>query len=255
VSPLNIPRIRVVLIEDDPMVQEVNREFVNKVDGYEVVGVASNGVEGIERIALSSPDLVLMDIYMPLMDGLETLSQLRANFQSVDVIAITAARDASSIQRMMRGGVVDYIIKPFKFERVKQALEQYRAYRYQLKGKEAVSQEELDRLWRGNDAADSAGSGKSVQDVQYSSPYLHPNQIPKGLNAITLKQVVGMMRKCEGSLSAEEVAEGVGIARVTARRYLEYLEKAGELQLEVKYGGVGRPINRYSYKRDQNDHK
>jgi two-component system response regulator DctR len=47
------------------------------------------------------------------------------------------------------------------------------------------------------------------------------------------------------ALSAEEVAEGVGLARVTARRYLDFLEKSGRVILELQYGSVGRPVNRY----------
>jgi two-component system response regulator DctR len=72
--------------------------------------------------------------------------------------------------------------------------------------------------------------------------------LPKGLQAMTLRQIVLYMEEQTGSRSAEEVAEGTGLARVTARRYLEYLQKQGLLLLDVQYGGVGRPINRYQFK-------
>jgi two-component system response regulator DctR len=69
--------------------------------------------------------------------------------------------------------------------------------------------------------------------------------VPKGLNEITLKQVYLFLLKEGGALSAEEVAEGVGLARVTARRYLDFLEKSNRVVLELQYGSVGRPVNRY----------
>jgi two-component system response regulator DctR len=238
---LTPPKIKVVLIEDDPMVQEVNRQFVESVEGYVVVGTAGNGIEGLTLIEELAPDLVLMDIYMPLMDGLQTIKQIRAAHHAVDVIAITAAKDASSIRQMVRGGVVDYIIKPFKFDRVKQALEKYKSFRTQLKNDDAMSQTELDLLLRGRAAVD-------VEKAENGGSFGWEEHIPKGLNIVTCKQVVDFMSKCAVSLSAEEVSVGVGIARVTARRYLEFLEKSGKLQLEVRYGGVGRPINRYHYK-------
>ena len=69
--------------------------------------------------------------------------------------------------------------------------------------------------------------------------------LPKGLDEITLQKVFNYLKENRLYLSAEEVAEGVGLARVTARRYLEYLEINGEIYLETRYGSVGRPINKY----------
>ncbi|MFP3339069.1 FaeA/PapI family transcriptional regulator, partial [Micrococcus sp. SIMBA_131] len=72
------------------------------------------------------------------------------------------------------------------------------------------------------------------------------HQIPKGLNHQTMKQIILYIDKQAKPLSAEEAADGIGIARVTARRYLDYLQKSGKVQLDIQYGGVGRPLNRYS---------
>jgi two-component system response regulator DctR len=220
---------RVVVIEDDPMVQEVNRQFIESVPSFAVVGIAANGAEGIRLVNRLQPDLVIMDIYMPAIDGIKTLQQLRSDNQEVDVIVITAAKDKPTIQTMLRNGAMDYIIKPFKFERIQQALENYRSFRSQLEEKGTVSQADLDQLLF-RKGADSA--------------QLNDN-LPKGLNAVTLQQILQHLTEQKGSLSAEEVAEKVGIARVTARRYLEYLEKIGKVNRDVVYGGVGRPTNRY----------
>jgi two-component system, CitB family, response regulator DctR len=222
---------RVLLIEDDPMVQEVNRQFIGQVEGFTVIGVARNGLEGIQLIRELHPDLVIIDIYMPQQDGLETLKEIRSQGYEVDVIAITAASDIDTVRRVLQNGAFDYIMKPFKFERLKQALENYHAFRQTLAEKETLTQKELDTL---------------LQTAE-QQPLSH-DKLPKGLNEVTLQKIVHYLRKQANPVSAEEVAEGVGIARVTARRYLEYLEKKGEVTLDVQYGGIGRPVNRYMMK-------
>lgn len=219
---------KVVLIEDDPMVQEVNRQFVNNVSGFNVVGAAANGIDGEKLIESMKPDLVLVDVYMPNQDGLVTLKQIRSKGYKVDVIAITAASDMDTVRAFLQQGAFDYIMKPFKFERIKKALENYRSFRMQLQEKQTISQEELD-------------------EVLFQKELEERAELPKGLNAVTLTKILSYLSSNQYPISAEEVAEGLGIARVTARRYLEYLEKSSKVKIDIQYGGVGRPVNRYIY--------
>jgi two-component system, CitB family, response regulator DctR len=221
--------INVLLIEDDLMVQEVNKEFINKVEGFQVIGIAGNGKEGMELIHRLSPDLIIIDLYMPLMGGLETLHLLRQKNLQVDVIIITAASDIETVRHVMKHGVFDYIMKPFKFERMKQALEHYQSVQNRLREKGRISQGELDSLL----FQKAGGPDEAVL-------------LPKGLNAVTLQKIVLYLRETNKPLSAEEVAEGVGAARVTVRRYLDYLEKSGKVKIHIQYGVIGRPINRYA---------
>ncbi|WNQ10876.1 response regulator [Paenibacillus aurantius] len=240
--------VEVVLIEDDPMVRQVNREFVERVPGFRVVGAAGNGVEGLQLVRELRPSLVLLDVFMPQQDGLETLRRIRQEAVETDVIVITAARDEATIREMMRGGAADYILKPFKFERVKESLERYLRLHAGLKEAEAFSQEELDAVLHGRREARPSVSGGSPASPAAGAkgPALPlPEELPKGLNAQTLKQIAGFLERTNEPVSAEEAADGVGIARVTARRYLEYLEKTGWVALDIRYGGVGRPVNRY----------
>lgn len=69
--------------------------------------------------------------------------------------------------------------------------------------------------------------------------------LPKGLNMFTLNEISSYLNNETDPKSAEEVANAIGIARVTARRYLDYLEKKGAIRLDVQYGSIGRPVNRY----------
>ncbi|WP_044338376.1 response regulator [Rossellomorea aquimaris] len=224
--------INVLLIEDDPMVQEVNRMFIERVPGFTVCAIAGNGQEGADKVASFKPDLVLLDNFMPKQNGLETLQAFRQQDTDVDVIVISAAQDKETIKTMMRLGVFDYIIKPFKFERLKQALEKYQLFKHQMAGEGPVGQQELDRLQR---------VPSSIE------PQEKKEELPKGLNQQTLQQIIQFIKDQKSPLSAEETAEGIGIARVTARRYLDYLQKSGEVQIMIEYGGIGRPINRYQW--------
>jgi two-component system response regulator DctR len=246
---LSKPLIRVVLIEDDLMVQEVNKQFVERVPGYKIVGIASNGLEGLEKLRELGPDLVLLDIFMPGQNGMETLKQIRQEQLAVDVIVITAANDIQTIQTMLQNGAVDYIMKPFKFNRVRQALEQYRSLKSKLEQDGTITQSELDRLL--HKKSESVGDPRELENE---------HELPKGLQELTMKQVLSFLVNQSSSLSAEEVAEGVGLARVTARRYLDYLEKKKQVKIDMQYGTVGRPINRYllvagNPNKDQKDHK
>lgn len=221
--------IEILLIEDDPMVQEVNRQFIEAVPPFDVVDIASDGKEGLHLAEKLSPDLIILDIYMPGLNGMDTLKEIRKHAFDVDVIVISAANDKEMVRTMFQNGVVDYILKPFKFERLQQALMNYKNYRSQVSGEGALQQDQVDGL-----------IGSYVKEGM--------KELPKGLNQQTLEQIIQFLQQSDGSLSAEQVADGIGMARVTARRYLEYLQKIGEVEIEIQYGGVGRPVNRYKMK-------
>lgn len=125
-------QIKVLLIEDDPMVQEVNKEFIMSVPGFQVATVAGNGEQGIQLIKEIRPDLVVLDVYMPKKDGVKTPQDIRKQKMKVDVIVISAAKDKETIGIMLQNGARDYIIKPFKFERMKESLESYKAFKSKI---------------------------------------------------------------------------------------------------------------------------
>jgi two-component system response regulator DctR len=228
---VNKDAYEVLLIEDDPMVQEVNRQFIEQVSGFKIVGMASNGVEGLEKLRNLRPDLIFLDIYMPNQNGVETLYKIREEDHQVYVVVVTAADDTETMRQMLQQGAKDYIIKPFKFDRIKKALDNYKLYR-QIMNKPFVTQSEIDQILH-------PASSEGLLDL------------PKGLNLFTLNQVSSYLHGQTEAKSAEEVAEVIGIARVTARRYLDYFVKKGTVKIDIQYGGVGRPVNRYI--QDQND--
>lgn len=224
-----------MLVEDDPMVREVNRQFIERVDGFKVVAMGNNGIEGYKKIEELRPDLVIMDIFMPEQDGLITLRKIRSANIPVDVITVTAANDMQTIQQILHLGVYDYIMKPFTFERMQQTLLNY--FKFKVKAEEVhdLTQKELDEMIH--------PYREIEESVENEISIL--TELPKGFNRSTLDKVLKYVKDSKEGVSADEVASGIGVARVTARRYLDFLEKQNFIKVDVHYGGVGRPINHY----------
>lgn len=235
--------IELFLVEDDPMVMEVNKEFIQQIGGFRVVGEASTGQKALDQLPIFHPQLTIVDIFLPDISGMQIVKEIRDQGIATDIIMITAAQDVGTVQKMLRYGIIDYIVKPFKFARLKAALEKYKIYVERIKGGGSLDQAALDQLmYLGLNLEKTAyNSGLGKIGVQEMSK----GELPKGLREITLQQVLRFLARRGRGYSAEEVAEGIGLARVTARRYLEYLEKIGKVCQESQYGTVGRPVNKY----------
>jgi response regulator of citrate/malate metabolism len=225
--------VRVLVVDDDFAVSAIHRGYVEALPGFRVVGEAHRGADALEAVSTLRPDLVLLDIHLPDISGIEVLRRIRVLPGSpVDVIAITAARELETVRGAMAGGVVHYLVKPFSLQTFRERMELYAATR-------------LDLLRR------AAGSGNELQQsdvdriLQSRQRTLTPPSLPKGLSARTLDLVATTLRVADADLSAVEVAERCGMARVSARRYLEHLERTGLAQVRPRYGQTGRPENGY----------
>jgi len=228
-----IEEISVLIIEDDVRIAEINRRLVEKVPGYKVIGIATDGQEAKEQLDILCPHLVLLDIYFPDMNGLEFLEVIHQQFQETDVIMITASREISSVKEALRNGVFDFIVKPLVFERLKNSLEKYQEFRSRLKKiqteNQSINQEEIDEL------------------INRQKEQLH-SYLPKGIDKITLQKVTEVLNHSEEGLNAERLAKQIGISRPTARRYLEYLVAKEQIGADLSYGDVGRPERIYRKK-------
>lgn len=219
--------VRTLIVDDDFLVARVHRAYTERVPGFEVVDVAHAGREALDLVERLHPDLIVLDVYLPDMSGLDVLQNLRQRGAAVDAIMVTAAKDVASLRTAMAGGAVQYIVKPFNFERFREALETYRRFATRRSTLEALEQEDVDRLY--------AAMGT-----------LSEQTLPKNLNRPTLDLVMRCLNETKGSsVSALDVADGTGLSRATARRYLEYLESQGRAVMELRYGSAGRPEHRY----------
>jgi response regulator of citrate/malate metabolism len=224
--------IGVLVVDDDFMVARLHSTVVERTPGFRVVGQAHTGAQALTAVRRLRPDLVLLDIYLPDMGGLEVLRELRGGGgegrpgADVDVLVITAAREMATVRGALRGGAVHYIVKPFEVRVLRERLRDYARRRRELAALAAPGQHEVDKVF---------GAA--------------PGRLPKGLSEETAELVRRALAAGGGGagegLSASECAERTGLSRVTARRYLEHFVAAGEVTVSLRYGGTGRPERRF----------
>ena len=221
--------IRVLVVEDDPLLAAGHAEVVAGVPGFSVVAAVHSGREALAAVGAAGADapvdLVLLDMTLPDVGGLQVLRALRAAAVPADVIAVTAARDPAVVRQSLSMGVVQYLLKPFTAAALADRLRAYARFRA--------------------DVAAAAGEhGIDQQAIDEALAQLRTSAAPgRGVAAPTLQAVVTALREAPAAvgLSAAEVAGATGLSRVSARRYLEHLSAAGRVRHEPRYGGSGRP--------------
>ncbi|MGW9479821.1 response regulator transcription factor [Saccharomonospora azurea] len=219
--------ISVLVVEDDPVAADAHRAFVERVSGFTVAGVVHSGGAAVRFCREHRVDLVLLDFYLPDTHGLAVCRALRATGAPIDVIAVTSARELSVVRGAVSAGVVQYLLKPFTFAALRDKLDSYARFRERVASPgEASGQADIDRVLA---TLRTPGHGST----------------PKGMSTATLDAVTAVLAESTGGLSATAVAEATGVARVTARRYLEYLADHGFARRHPHYGTVGRPEVRY----------
>lgn len=218
---------RVLIVEDDPMVAMINAQYISRSKEFCAAGQCRNGKEALAFLEENEVDLIVMDVYMPQMDGFETLRQIRNKHISVDVIMVTAANDRESLDDALQLGVIDYLVKPFTFDRFRIALDKYITQTTALRELETLNQKNIDFI---------IDRARKRAEETY----------PKGIQSQTLRMVEEYMGKhAENWLTGDRIAEEIGLTSVTVRRYLNYLAEAGVLSAEMNYETGGRPCMLY----------
>ena len=238
-------KIRVLIIEDDPMVAYINRQYAEKIEGFTVVKEISFDQDStLTAEDLQDVDLLLLDIYLPTKNGITLLKEIRNSNQSIDVIIISAAKGASYINKAMQLGVVDYLIKPFTFERFKASLLKYKKLKEKLAGKSSLQQQEVDNLINRNFSLSEPDSPPAEFDkVEYENV----RNLPKGLDTTTLAKINQQLKNGKKELTTKEIAEKLNLSRVSVQRYLKYMLEEGIVKVRTEYGKVGRPQHYYQY--------
>ena len=210
---------QVIIIEDDPMVAAIDRQYVETDSRFQVAHVLKSGGEALGVLEHCRPDLIILDYYTPSMDGMEFVDRLHAMGQYPAIIMVTSANDREIVQGLLSRGVLDYLVKPFAFARFRQAMDKFLQTQNLLSCPQESSlldQQAIDRLIRRQEHPEPGG-----------------NQMSKGLRG--------------QALTSEEIAEQVHLSRITIRRYVNYMVETGELASSIDYQTGGRPSIRYSY--------
>ena len=223
--------IRIIVVEDDPMVAQMNAAYLDRMEGFRVCGIFTNGQEALESLRRDPVDLAVMDVYMPVCSGVELLRQMRGSGIQTAVIIITAATEMKVVEEALRLGIEDYIIKPFSYDRLKDSVLRFRDRASLVRNTDRASQDMVDRLL-GNQPAKATGRG-----------------LPKGLNAKTLESIREVLcREPEGDHTCESISAASGLSRVTVRHYLNYFIETGFLTSSIDYETGGRPRVLYRVK-------
>jgi response regulator of citrate/malate metabolism len=226
------PVIGVLIVEDELLTYEALVEYLGRLPGFAVAGHARTGVDALHRLAVNAVDLVLLDIYLPDINGLELLRRVRGAGNTVDIIVVTRARELAVVQAAMSYGVMQYLVKPFTFNCMRHRLERYQTYRARRTDESLiVAQQDIDHLLGLFKVSGEAAA------------------LPKGISRESLRAVVAAVRTHLGGaeVSAAEVATVLGASRITARRYLEYLVESGLMRRGARYHGTGRPKLEYAW--------
>ncbi len=222
--------LKTVIVEDDRMVAAINAQFAEKTPGVQVVATFQNGQDAFAFLEKTSVDLLLLDLYMPEMSGLELLTKLRNQGCKADVIFITAANDAPHIQDALRLGAADYLIKPFRYERFEEALDKVIMRHKMMENGMEFTQADVDELIR----------------IRRPNPESRSAELEKGIQRQTLDHVRADLNKAAGNYrTAEQIATDTGLSKVTVRRYLNYLISLSEAESQVDYSTGGRPRVQY----------
>jgi response regulator of citrate/malate metabolism len=227
---MNDAPTKVLVVEDEAAAARVLVDEVAATPGFAVAGHTCSGADALRKVVSDDEiDLVLLDIQLPDISGMDVLRRLRAAGCDVDVMAVTVLRDPSMLQAAMALGVVHYLLKPFTAATVRQKLEHYRAFRARriAAAGHAIAQQEIDEIFNALRA-------------------MAVDTLPTGIGQETLHAVATQLRRV-GPMSAVQVAEILGTSRVTARRYLEYLNESGLAKRGSRYGGTGRPEVEYRW--------
>ena len=209
------------------MVAMINEQFVSRHKDFVVAHKCNDGKSALEYLYENEVDLIILDVYMPYMDGFETLRQIRKKQISVDVIMVTAANEREQLKEGLHLGVVDYLVKPFTFERFKVALDKFIAQVEALKDLDKVNQKNIDFL--------IDKSRKRVNELY-----------PKGIQEKTLQTIIEHLKENKNKwLTGDEIAEKVGLTVVTVRRYMTHLSEIGKVLADMNYGTGGRSCMLY----------
>lgn len=225
------PDLRVLVVEDDPVAAEAHAAYVERVPGFTVAATVGTCRAAVQALQEQAVDVVLLDMYLPDRHGLDILRALRAAGHPADVIAVTSARDLDVVRSAVSLGVIQYVLKPFVFQTLRERLEAYRSYAQRVGASESLaSQSEVDQV------------------LGTLRPTGH-GHLPKGLSEELLTRTSAVLRDSVEPMSARDLARELSVSRVTARRYAEHLCGTGRAERRSRYAGAGRPEVEYRWRR------
>ena len=212
--------MRVLIIEDDPMVAMIHKEYFKRKELTDNLNHVTSLEAAKDYLKKNKVDLIVLDNYLTDGQGVEFLPELKG----YPIIMITAANDVQTVEAALSNGVVDYLVKPFTYERFSQAIDKVQDY-VNLLSKEKINQDLID---------DYLNSGRVEEEE---------DSLPKGLSRITLKKVIEAIQQQNTGFTTQQIADILDISRITIRKYLNHLVNINVLSEDAEYYTSGRPVS------------
>ena len=215
------------------MVAMIHRQYVAQNPSFIIAGVCDDGEKALHFIESAEVDLLILDVHMPRLSGMELLRRIRDRNYPTEVVMVTAANDVATFEEAFRLGVVDYLVKPFAYDRFQNALKKFLQKRGALEGVTALNQERIDDYLSGTRRVDETST-------------------PKGVQEKTVRALVDFLENAPNEwLAGDAIAEQIKLSSVTVRRYMNHLVAVGVVEYRMDYETGGRPRLLYRIKKDQ----
>ena len=208
------------------------KKYLEEIGEIKTFGPIITKNEIFDIIEKENIDLIIMDVFLPKENGLDILKALRENGKVTDVIMVTAANTVDELKKAFSLGIVDYLVKPFEFDRFKDSIIKYKKKREVFLKDKSLNQEDLDYILNQN---------KNLNGKE--------NNLPKGLNKRTLEKIIEFLESNKNEIwTLRELAEKIKISNVTIKKYMDYLENENKLEVKMTCGNIGRPELKYKLK-------
>ena len=205
----NLPR-RVLIADDHALIRDGFRRMLGYEKDFEVIGEASDGREAVELCRRLEPDLVLMDVRMPEMDGLEATRAIKANQPEVSVLVITTYENADYLLEAIKAGAAGYVLKDAPSERLVNSM------RRVLAGEWPLNQELGVRLIRrlASEGPQASAPPWAAESGAKAAPPLLEDFTPREV------EVLGLLLRGKTN---EEIAKSLSISRATAKVHVRHI--------------------------------
>jgi DNA-binding NarL/FixJ family response regulator len=192
--------IRILLVDDHAMVRRGMRDFLSLHDDIEVVGEASDGLEAVERATRLRPDIVVMDLMMPNLDGIDATSRIKASLPEIEVIALTSFIEEARVVAAIEAGASGFLLKDAEADELAAAIRAAAAGEMHLDP--AIAGIVARRMRDGVRGSGAAGNGE-----------------PDGIGSLTARERDVLARVARG-LPNRQIAADLGITERTARTHV-----------------------------------
>lgn len=223
--------MNILIVEDDPMVQFIHRNYLEKIASFSAIYSCETISEARDIVKNKTVDLVLLDINLKDGNGVDFLTEIRHHQYNIEMILITAANESYIVAQGFHLGILDYLIKPFSFERFEQSIRIFMQKHRQLV-QPYINQKQIDQML-----------GTSTQeelDIQEE----------KGISHQTLSLLLEKIQSFQHSFTVQELSEASDLSHVSVRKYVTFLEKKGIIESENVYLKIGRPYKNYRLIKD-----